>query len=654
MRLFVGDIPELSTRWACDLNDGVDKSSVPAGTRKRYWWRCQTEPAHVWKSSPHDLPKRCPICHPRHPVFAQSLAGLYPKIADEIDRTLPSQPKAEDLFPQSNKKLTWRCRHGHSYQATVQQRTKHERQCPECLVLGLVFPSKSGRRLSTCYNLLTEFPDIASELHPSLNGNVDASRVSPKTSKKFFWQCTRNPNHVWQTSVSNRTRLGSGCPYCYNQTSRGEIRVYAEIRSVFANVEHRRRVNGREIDVWLETMQIGIEYDGAFWHKDTEDQDNKKIGVFERNGISLIRIREQPLAADRGLDLSIRHPISKADMNNVFQLICKVATLTSLQLDLVKDYISKSTFSDEAGYNRLLLGCDKPPFERSLASNPSVANTWHAELNSPLMPSDVWIGSNAYAWFACATCTKAFRAKVYKRASLVQNVAKCKQCASALRGDLLLKDANPALFSELAVELNNNVDIATLRPNSNKVLWWRCPNVSSHLWKATVAHRTSGTGCPYCVGRSVDALNSLMTVNPMLAARWDYNRNEGLMPDEVTASSAKKVWWRCDRDERHRFEARIYNMARRPNACPFCSGKLVNDSNSLQALQPQIARQWHPTLNSPLSPANVTCQSGKKIWWQCPEDPLHVWQATVQRRVIRGSGCPECRMGSSKVQSRIC
>jgi hypothetical protein len=645
MRLHVSDVPHLAQRWASDLNNDSEASFVGAGSRKVYWWRCQDVPDHVWESSPHDLSKRCPICHPRRPSLPQSLKGLYPEIANEIDRTVPDQPNGEDLLPQSNKKLWWRCQFGHLYQATVQQRTKHHRQCPECLSLALVPDHKRGKRLSIAYNLASEYPDIADELHRSLNGDITAAEVSPKTSKKYYWQCSRNSNHVWQTSVSNRTRLGSNCPYCFNQTSRGELRVFSEIKSVFTNAEHRWRTEGREIDVWLEDLKVGIEYDGAYWHKNTLDKDDAKISFFDDMGIQIIRIREEPLVASRDLDIPVRNPVTKDDIDQVLELLSTIVSLTAAQAEGVQAYIGQRSFCDETGYKQLLLGCDKPPLERSLAANPAVADTWHVELNFPLKPSDVWIGSNTYAWFACETCGKAFKAKIHKRASIVQNVGKCKQCSSMLRGEALLKDVNPSLFSELAEGMNHKVDLSSLRPRSNRALWWRCHLVDSHVWKANVAHRSNGTGCPYCAGRRVDGRNSLSAVNPSLAARWDYERNDDLVPSNVTASSSRKVWWRCSYNDYHRFEAIIYNMARRPQACPYCSGKLVDESNSLQSIYPQIARQWHATLNSPLQASDVTCQSGKKVWWQCPDNPLHVWQSTVQRRVVRGSGCPECRAG---------
>ena len=67
---------------------------------------------------------------------------------------------------------------------------------------------------------------------------------------------------------------------------------------------------------------------------------------------------------------------------------------------------------------------------------------------------------------------------------------------------------------------------------------------------------------------------------------------------------------------------------------------------NLIAVNPLLAREWHPTKNLPLSPYNVTPNSGKKVWWQCLE--RHEWQASINNRA-RGRGCPYCRL--KKLQS---
>lgn len=54
---------------------------------------------------------------------------------------------------------------------------------------------------------------------------------------------------------------------------------------------------------------------------------------------------------------------------------------------------------------------------------------------------------------------------------------------------------------------------------------------------------------------------------------------------------------------------------------------------------PDIAAQWHATLNAALDLAVIGPGSHKAPFWQCPAG--HTWQAQVHSRVA-GTGCPQC------------
>ncbi len=60
-------------------------------------------------------------------------------------------------------------------------------------------------------NLLTNFPDVASQWHPTKNGDKEPEHFTPKSHKKVWWLCERK--HEWEATIGNRTK-GSGCPQC--------------------------------------------------------------------------------------------------------------------------------------------------------------------------------------------------------------------------------------------------------------------------------------------------------------------------------------------------------------------------------------------------------------------------------------------------------
>lgn len=68
------------------------------------------------------------------------------------------------------------------------------------------------------------------------------------------------------------------------------------------------------------------------------------------------------------------------------------------------------------------------------------------------------------------------------------------------------------------------------------------------------------------------------------------------------------------------------------------------DYNLLTA-DPDLVKEWHPTKNIGVKPAELTPDSTRKVWWLCSAG--HEWEAAVYSR-SKGSGCPFCSRSSKK------
>jgi very-short-patch-repair endonuclease len=135
----------------------------------------------------------------------------------------------------------------------------------------------------------------------------------------------------------------------------------------------------------------------------------------------------------------------------------------------------------------------------------------------------------------------------------------------------------------------------------------------------------------------------------------DDNQDPGVDVEELSVGSTRqKIWLRCGQDSRHRWQitpnAAFTNLKRSTGmGCPYCAGKLVDESNSMLATEPELAKTFHPVLNEgmrdrnniPIDLSSVTSGSNRvKFWWFCPVAHDHVWQATPHQRC--SSGCPAC------------
>lgn len=140
---------------------------------------------------------------------------------------------------------------------------------------------------------------------------------------------------------------------------------------------------------------------------------------------------------------------------------------------------------------------------------------------------------------------------------------------------------------------------------------------------------------------------SLAEHSPELLSEWHPTKNTDIRPQEISYGSAVKVWWKCAFG--HEWQASP-NGRTRGSGCPECAKlqrmrtkikNIVINGGSLAVKNPDLAREWHPTKNGALTPHDVSINSSRKVWWQCPNDQKHEWDATISSR-NSGRGCPIC------------
>lgn len=271
--------------------------------------------------------------------------------------------------------------------------------------------------------------------------------------------------------------------------------------------------------------------------------------------------------------------------------------------------------------------CDDTSF-KTLRSD--LAKEWHPTKNGKLTPNDVTIYSAKKVWWKCKKGHE-WQAIIAARTS----GNKCPFCnGRKLCEDSSLEKANAKLSAEWHPTKNGKLSPADVLPSSPKKVWWQCKK--GHEWKAGIAYRGRGRGCPYCDGKKVSKDNCLATLHPEAAKEWHPSKNGDLSPKKVTPHSQKKVWWQCKNGHEWQSSVGYRTMG---YGCPYCDGRKVSKDNCLATLNPQLASEWHPTKNRILNPENVTPFSKKRVWWQCKNG--HSWKASILDR-HNGENCKKC------------
>lgn len=460
MAKLLKDNKELMKEYNYEKNKEFNLNSLTFSSGKKVWWKCKK--GHEWQAiiANRNKGQGCPICSGKKVVAGvNDLFTVIPELKKEwdFDKNIINP---REISVGSNKDAFWVCKLKHKYKMRISHRTSGH-GCPYC----------SGNRILTGYNDLKTWcknnnPGILEKWDYRRNGMfpIDES----KNSKRIVWWKCAVCGNEYKNKIRNEIS-NIFCPKCNkrNKTSFPEQAIYYYIKKVFPDA-----INGykdvdkgiTELDIYIPSKKLGIEYDGEAWHNN-ESTRNKELLKYEackKNDIKLIRFKEKINDTDRYLcDELIQSSYNKdiSIFNEEIKNFMKQYSNIKVDVDIDRNNIYEQ-------YLTIMR-------EKSLKSLfPKIAEEWDYDKNYPLKP-----------------------------------------------------DMVPAFI--------------------NESFYFKCKK--GHSYKIIVSKRTSrGDGCPYCSGHQVlIGYNDLLTTHKSIAEEWDYKKNEPLRPENISKGYDKKVWWIC-------------------------------------------------------------------------------------------------------------
>ena len=202
--------PELLSEWDYSKNAAVDPIEITQGSDKPLWWVCKN--GHSWSSSVVRRikdNKKCNAC--------SSLGFKFPQLLAEwdFDKNIDLNPMT--VHSGTRQKASWRCKQGHQWQTSIQNRTGDKKSnCPVC-ARKLSAEKTRVTKLVKSGSLEDNFPELANKWSIELNGDLTAKSISSNSHTRVWWKCTcgnifkQSPNHM--TTLFSR---GSsyGCEKC--------------------------------------------------------------------------------------------------------------------------------------------------------------------------------------------------------------------------------------------------------------------------------------------------------------------------------------------------------------------------------------------------------------------------------------------------------
>ena len=628
---YLSDYPNLMLDWDQALNPEFRPESLSHGSKRMINWQCH-KCGRIWRAPVCNRVNGtgC-ICDAKERAIQKlrkrlverdgSLAETRPEIAAQWHPTLNGNLTPNDITEQSTYKAWWLGEDGVSWQSvvSVRCRTPNSTKRPKSMIVKGVNDLKTLR------------PDLASEWNYDRNLDISIESVMPGSKLKVWWICEKG--HEWQATVISR-HYGSGCPLCNKErsTSFPEQAIYYYIKQVFPDALNRYYPTANlEIDIFIPSHHIGIEYDGSHYHSFEKKKalDARKNIRLKEMGITLIRIVEDGCQAPENTEYLIRC----LRKNSIALIDPALHSLVSLLQDILKISISIDIDSerDRASiYNQYILS-EK---QNSLAAvAPTVIEEWHPTKNGKIVPDYIHAMSNKTFWWKCKKCGYEWKAPAYRRAK----GNGCPVCSghTVAKGYNDLPTMRPDLMEEWAFEKNKGIDPHACSAGSNKRVWWRC-KTCQYEWQAVIVNRARGNSCPRCANKVFPIEQSFAGQHPELITEWDYERNGDLRPEGFLSGSEQKIWWKCKKG--HSWQTTIMQRSRHYN-CPYCGNrKLLTGYNDLAAVHPELLKEWDDQ-NNTVSPDQVMAGSYRKVSWVCHKG--HHWQARIANRA-KGTGCPYC------------
>lgn len=572
-----------------------------------------------------------------------SLSDCYPELLDEWDY---EENRKRDLIPSeitksSNRIASWKCKTcGCSYDAMISNRTRVGSGCPVCAG-KIVVPGVN--------DLATVAPDLVEEWDYEKNNSehILLDEVSKGSETKANWICKICGNK-WKANIYSRY-AGTGCPKCSKETSTSlpEQSIFFYLKKLYPDAVNSYRpdwIKPSEIDIYLPSVNMGIEYDGEGFHT-SPSKDEAKDRLCENHGIRILHVREPKCPPLSDSSLVYIRPRKSADQ--IDEMICEIVNIINLKCgsdNLVIPNFEKDRIQI---YNQYLTRIK----DNSIVNNSDAMLDWDYEKNQGIKPEMLSTSSNMRVWWKCHICGHETLKAVSSHRTHQCAVCGRVSLKSPYREKIIESGRNdveylrPDLAAEWIKELNNGVKPSECSYQSRKRINWKCKKCG-YVWTNSVANRVNGEGCPFCAGKTVvQGKNDLATVFPELARQWiECVSDNKATPQSVSSCSNKKVLWQCQICK-GKWVVSINSRTRggKMHGCPYClNEKVLPGFNDLKTLSPEVASEWNYEKNGELRPENILNKSSRKVWWKCHECGYE-WRTSVASRTgSNHSGCKEC------------
>lgn len=364
-------------------------------------------------------------------------------------------------------------------------------KCKTCGFEWLARPDHilNGKGCPKCTNSLQKENDFFWREVSQINKEIVPKSNYVNNKTKVLCMCKNCGNEWWV--APNKLLSGNGCPKCdaRNKTSFSEQTIYFYIKQKFDDAINRFKLNNSrlELDIYIPSKSIAIEYDGIHWHKSDKVKklENLKYCMCREKGITLYRIREGEDNPSMNADIVIyrKKPYNYRTLDDAIKQIFK-------QLNIQGDINSERDTSivKEQYYVKLK--------ENSLLQKyPLIAEEWNYEKNGNVTPDMFSYASNDKVWWKCKKCEREWKAAICDRTLGEKG---CKICSNKKRA-YNSRITNQEFLDRLS-KVNPYMQPMEEYKTTHEGLKTKCLKCG-YIWYPMPSNSLRGRKCPICSRR---------------------------------------------------------------------------------------------------------------------------------------------------------
>ena len=199
-------------------------------------------------------------------------------------------------------------KHGNLYEySLVSYKNIHSKVSIMCKKHGVFYQVAhnhlQGQGCPKCYgNKKLKNDDILEKFKEEHKDKYDYSLVNYHNNRTKV-EIICKTHGIFKQNVKNHIQ-GQGCPKCKNIISKPEIELQNFIKCLDFDIisNNRKILNGKELDIYIPSLNKAIEFNGKYWHYGRNFIPGKhalKSNLCREKGIKLLHIREDLWIKDK-------------------------------------------------------------------------------------------------------------------------------------------------------------------------------------------------------------------------------------------------------------------------------------------------------------------------------------------------------------------